>query len=190
MASFSLWVHGLRPAMSNRSCCYLKSHFIIPLEAELEKCRASCWPRLPASRSSRCGRGMSSCQESVPTWEAAALRCCKCCRRAGVSNGGESSPAAQDGEPVCGKGSALLVARWKENICFLPRFCRNGIYRAVRAWQRCRWSLTGAAAQCPWAWQDSFTTNRQSIWGERGCRLCHPCGSGSAECLRSFLKLS
>lgn len=98
---------------------YLKSHFVISLEAELEKFCSSCWPCLPASCSTWCqGQGASLCQEMVPTWDPLlhTTGLLQSCRWTGVSSGGER---AQNSEPAPWEGRALLAAQWRKNICFL-----------------------------------------------------------------------
>lgn len=171
---------------------YLKSHFIIPLEAELEKFGGSCWPCLPASRSTWCqGRGTSLCQEMVPTLDpllhTAGLL--PSCRWAGVSSGGESGYTARSSEPVCWEGRALLAAQWKKNICFLQvsvemEYAVRGEPGSVVV------RLRGTGAQClsPGRTESPWTDSQLSR--QRGCRLHCPFGSSSADCLWSFLKCS
>lgn len=166
--------------MSNRSCHYLKWHFIIPLEAELEECHASCWPhlpaRLPASCSSWCrGRGMSWCQEIVLTWEAAALQSWLA---AEMGWGHHTEPWAS----VLG-GQGTAGSSVEEKHLFSSSFCRNGTCRAVRAWQPCCQSLTGAAAPCLGPGGAPSLSTARLFRGQRGCWLRRPCGSSAAGCL-------
>lgn len=168
---------------------YLKSHFVISLEAELEKFCSSCWPCLPASCSTWCqGQGASLCQEMVPTWDPLlhTTGLLQSCRWTGVSSGGER---AQNSEPARWEGRALLAAQWRKNICFLQvsvetEYAVQGEPGSVVV------RLRGTAAQClsPGRTESPWTGSLLSR--QRGCRLRCPFGSSSADCLRSFLKFS